>query len=250
MKYNLLKSIYDKNKILFTIIWIVLYCVLFSLGDYLSSLIGIDKIITLPIGLILSFVLFDFLRKYNLTSNYGLKKSNTPASRMLFYIPLGILLIINVWNGFTLNYTILETVLYVLSMFIVGFLEEVIFRGLLFKEMSKDGLVGAIIVSSLTFGIGHIINLFNGSNMDLLSNIMQIIYATSAGFMFVMVYLKTDSIIICILIHGLFNALSAFSISSNDITVEVVISLVITLITLAYGLFILFNLNKNKNDNI
>ena len=135
-------------------------------------------------------------------------------------------------------------------MFIVGFLEEVIFRGLLFKEMSKDGLVGAIIVSSLTFGIGHIINLFNGSNMDLLSNIMQIIYATSAGFMFVMVYLKTDSIIICILIHGLFNALSAFSISSNDITVEVVISLVITLITLAYGLFILFNLNKNKNDNI
>ena len=250
MKYNLLKSIYDKNKILFTIIWIVLYCVLFSLGDYLSSLIGIDKIITLPIGLILSFVLFDFLRKYNLTSNYGLKKSNTPASRMLFYIPLGILLIINVWNGFTLNYTILETVLYVLSMFIVGFLEEVIFRGLLFKEMSKDGLVGAIIVSSLTFGIGHIINLFNGSNMDLLSNIMQIIYATSAGFMFVMVYLKTDSIIICILTHGLFNALSAFSISSNDITVEVVISLVITLITLAYGLFILFNLNKNKNDNI
>lgn len=250
MKYNLLKSIYDKNKILFTIIWIVLYCVLFSLGDYLSSLIGIDKIITLPIGLILSFVLFDFLKKYDLTSNYGLKKSNTPASRMLFYIPLGILLIINVWNGFTLNYTILETVLYVLSMFIVGFLEEVIFRGLLFKEMSKDGLVGAIIVSSLTFGIGHIINLFNGSNMDLLSNIMQIIYATSAGFMFVMVYLKTDSIIICILIHGLFNALSAFSISSNDITVEVVISLVITLITLAYGLFILFNLNKNKNDNI
>lgn len=250
MKYNLLKSIYDKNKILFTIIWIVLYCVLFSLGDYLSSLIGIDKIITLPIGLILSFVLFDFLRKYNLTSNYGLKKSNTPASRMLFYIPLGILLIINVWNGFTLNYTIFETVLYVLSMFIVGFLEEVIFRGLLFKEMSKDGLVGAIIVSSLTFGIGHIINLFNGSNMDLLSNIMQIIYATSAGFMFVMVYLKTDSIIICILTHGLFNALSAFSISYNDITVEVVISLVITLITLAYGLFILFNLNKNKNDNI
>ena len=250
MKYKLLKSIYDKNKILFTIIWIVLYCVLFSLGDYLSSLIGIDKIITLPIGLILSFVLFDFLRKYNLTSNYGLKKSNTPASRMLFYIPLGILLIINVWNGFTLNYTILETVLYVLSMFIVGFLEEVIFRGLLFKEMSKDGSVGAIIVSSLTFGIGHIINLFNGSNMDLLSNIMQIIYATSAGFMFVMVYLKTDSIIICILTHGLFNALSAFSISSNDITVEVVISLVITLITLAYGLFILFNLNKNKNDNI
>ena len=73
MKYKLLKSIYDKNKILFTIIWIVLYCVLFSLGDYLSSLIGIDKIITLPIGLILSFVLFDFLRKYNLTSNYGLK---------------------------------------------------------------------------------------------------------------------------------------------------------------------------------
>ena len=36
-------------------------------------------------------------------------------------------------------------------------------------------------------------------------------YATAAGFMFVMMYMKTDSLIGCIASHGLFNALSVFA---------------------------------------
>lgn len=246
MNYKLLKKLYDKNKILFTVMWIVLYCVLFSVGDYLSSLIKIEKIITLPIGLVLSFVLFDFLAKNKLLNQYGFKKSEASISTMLFYIPLILLLGVNVWKGVSLNYTIYETVLYILSMFFVGFLEETIFRGLLFKEMSRSGLASAIIVSSLTFGMGHIINLFNGSNADLINNILQIIYASAAGFMFVMIYLKSDSLIICILFHGLFNALSVFSIDSNDLTINIIECVIITLISLIYGIYLFVSLKKSK----
>ena len=77
--------------------------------------------------------------------------------------------------------------------------------------MVKDGVKSAIIVSSVTFGIGHIINLINGSGAELLPNILQIIYAIAIGFAFVMIYYKTKSLLYCILTHSLFNAASAFS---------------------------------------
>ena len=57
-----------------------------------------------------------------------------------------------------------EIVFYILTMLNIGFIEEIIFRGFLFKMMEKDNVKTATAVSSITFGIGHIINLCrNGS---------------------------------------------------------------------------------------
>ena len=113
---------------------------------------------------------------------------------MLYYIPLLILLTANLWYGARLNQPPLETVLYVLAMFCVGFLEELIFRGLLFQAMARDGVKSAIIVSSITFGIGHIVNLVNGSGADLLSSLCQVGYAVAFGFLFVMIFYRGKSL--------------------------------------------------------
>ena len=86
-----------------------------------------------------------------------------------------------------------------------------IFRGLLFKAMENDGVKSAIIVSSVTFGIGHIVNLFNGSGAELLENILQVLYAIAIGFMLVMIFYKTKSMIVCIAMHSIFNSLSVFA---------------------------------------
>jgi membrane protease YdiL (CAAX protease family) len=130
---------------------------------------------------------------------------------MLFYIPLLVLLTANLWYGGAMNQSPLETVLFILSMFCVGFLEEVIFRGLLFQAMAKDGVKSAIIVSSLSFGIGHVVNLINGSGADLLPNLLQVMYAVAIGFAFVMIYCRTGSLMPCIIVHSVFNGLSAFA---------------------------------------
>jgi membrane protease YdiL (CAAX protease family) len=130
---------------------------------------------------------------------------------MLYYIPLLLLLTANLWYGVALNQSPLETVLYILAMFCVGFLEELIFRGLLFQAMAEDGVKSAMIVSSVTFGIGHIVNLINGSGAELLPNLLQVMYAMTIGFAFVMIYCKTKSLVICIIIHSVFNGLSAFA---------------------------------------
>ena len=241
---ELLKKIYDKSSLFFTLMWIVIYIIGFSLGDFVSSIIKINKLFTIIIGIIISLILLLFLKKYNLLSTYGLKKSDIHPKYMLFYIPCFIMLILNLYLGVTLNFSPLETIFYILSMFLVGFLEELIFRGLLFNTMKKDSLKVAIIVSSITFGIGHIINLFNGSS-NIILTILQIIYATSAGFMFVMIYYRSNSIIPCIIFHALFNGLSAFTKETSDIFLNILSCILLTIITGGYALYLVL---KKKNE--
>lgn len=207
----MLKKFYEKSEIWFAVAWIIAYVVLASTGDNVSEGLGISKLLTLPILIVLSAVLYFFVRKNSLAEKYGLCRPRLPAARMLFYMPLLVLLTANLWYGAAMNQPPLETVLYILSMFCVGFLEEMIFRGLLFQAMAKDGVKSAILVSSLTFGIGHIVNLFNGSGAQLLPNLLQVMYAVAIGFAFVMIYCKTRSLLPCIVIHSVFNGLSAFA---------------------------------------
>lgn len=206
-----MKKLYEKSEIWFAVAWIIAYCFFLSLGDNLSVGIGMMKMATFPIALILSVVLILFLKRNGLLELYGLCKPKVPAKKMLFYIPVLMMLTVNLWYGVGLYISPIEAVFYVLTMLCVGFLEEVIFRGLLFNAMRKDGVKSAIIVSSLTFGMGHIINLFNGSGAELLPNLLQVVYASAAGFMFVMIYYKTQSLLACIGTHGIFNALSVFA---------------------------------------
>jgi len=205
-----MKKLYEKSEIWFAVAWIIAYCVLLSVGDNISASLGVINVATFPIALLLSVVLFLFLKSNGLLECYGLCKSKVPAAKMLFYFPVLVMLTANLWYGVGIYVSPLEAVCYVLTMLCVGFLEEVIFRGLLFNAMRKDGVKSAIIVSSLTFGMGHIVNLFNGSGAELFPNLLQVVYATAAGFMFVMIYYKTESLIVCIMAHGVFNALSVF----------------------------------------
>lgn len=207
----MLKKLYEKSEIWFAIAWIIAYVVLASVGDNVSEVLGISKIVTLPILIALSAGLYFFVKKNGLAEKYGLCKPQLPAVKMLFYAPLLVLLTANLWYGVRLNQPPLETVLYILSMFCVGFLEEMIFRGLLFQAMAKDSVKSAIIVSSVTFGVGHIVNLINGSGAELLPNLLQVMYAMAVGFAFVMIYCKTKSLLPCIITHSVFNGLSAFA---------------------------------------
>ena len=240
-----MKKLYDKSKIGFAVVWIVAYCVLMSVGDLLSTRIGIDKSVTLAIGIVLSATLLLFLKKNGLLSNYGLCAPKAPARSMLYYLPILVMLSANLWYGVTLNVGVPEAVLYILSMLCVGFLEEMIFRGLLFEAMRKDNVKTAILVSSVTFGIGHIINLINGSGADLLSNLLQVVYATAAGFMFVMMYDRSKSLLVCIAAHGAFNALSVFA---NEVSttpkMQTVSAILLTVITGSYALYLALSMRR------
>jgi membrane protease YdiL (CAAX protease family) len=252
-----MKKLYEKSEIGFAITWIVAYCLLMSFGDAMSATIGLEKSVTLAIGLALSGALLVFLKRNGLGASYGLCRSKAPARAMLYYLPVLLLLSANLWYGVTLNVGTLETVLYILAMFCVGFLEEVIFRGLLYRALRRDNAKVAVIVSSVTFGMGHIINLINGSGAEWIPNLLQVVYATAAGFMFVMMYEKSRSLVGCIAIHGLFNALSVFSDESAvTMPVRIISCLLLTLISGGYAAYLAWSLKKEplsgdgKEENI
>jgi len=90
-----------------------------------------------------------------------------------------------------------------------GLIEEVLFRGLVFfvlmkaAEQSKRGIMSAVIVSSIIFGLAHFPNLFTGANIIFVG--IQIISATNIGLFFAVMYLRTKTLWIPIILHGLFN---------------------------------------------
>ena len=244
----MLKKLYEKSGIWFSVAWIVAYVILASAGDRLSEALGIAKSITLPILLVLSTILYFFVRKNGLAEKYGLCTPRLPAAKMLFYAPLLLLLTANLWYGVRLNQPLTETVLYILSMFCVGFLEEMIFRGFLFQAMAENGVRSAIAVSSITFGIGHIVNLINGSGAELLPNLLQVMYAAAVGFAFVMIYYKTKSLLPCILVHSVFNGLSAFA-NEADMTQQrqIVSGILLAVIAGGYALYLALALKEENS---
>ena len=111
----------------------------------------------------------------------------------------------------------------------------------MFQAMVKDGVKSAIIVSSVTFGIGHIVNLFNGSGAELLPNLLQVIYAIAIGFVFVLIFYRTKTLLPCIIIHGIFNSLSIFS---NEAAItshrQIISGAFLTIVAGVYALYIAY----------
>ena len=76
----MIKKLYEKSEIWFAVAWIIVYVVLASIGDNMSMSIGLMKSVTLPILIVLSVVLYLFVKKNGLSEKYGLCKSSIPAS--------------------------------------------------------------------------------------------------------------------------------------------------------------------------
>ena len=241
-----MKSIYEKSELTFSLLWIIVYIVAMSLGDYFSSLIGIEKIFTTPIVLFFAISILIWIRKSGESKKYGLIKGTFPQKTYLYFIPLIITVSINFWGGVDLQYTAVETILYIASMLCVGFVEEIIFRGFLFKALCKKSLKVAIIVSSLTFGFGHVVNLLSGA--DFVRTLLQIGYATAAGFLFTIIFYKSKSLLPCIITHSLMNATSVFA-RHTDLTMDIITSVILTVILVGYMLWIL-KISRTQDSSV
>ena len=245
-----MRKLYEKNELRFAIAWIVVYCVLQSLANPLNKAIGIGYAASAAFCILQTVVLFTFIRKNDLQQRYGLCRSSVPAGRFLYYVPLLILASGNLWNGVAVNYAPAETACRIVCMLCMGFLEEVIFRGLLFTAIAKNNIRSAVVISSVTFGIGHLINLFNGSGMDLVSNLCQIVFAIAVGFLLVTIFDRGGSLLPCIIVHAAINTLGTFA-NDADLTTEMHLLhlAVLIVITAAYTLILTRTLPKKQREH-
>jgi len=218
----------EKYETLICILVIVFYLLL---NSYCINNFGTTNYLSVICNSLFSISIIIYILRNNLGNYYGLT-TLPKAKDFLYYIPLILIISCNLWNGISINNTVLEIIMYILLMINVGFLEEIIFRGFLFKMMAKDNVNGAIIVTSITFGFGHISNLLNGALF--LETLMQICYALAIGYLFAIILIKGKSLWPCIVTHALFNSLNIFNNGSNGI-MEYVISLVLIIIPILYA---------------
>ena len=117
--------------------------------------------------------------------------------------------------------------------------------------MSLADELSFIIKIPKSFGVGHIVNLFTSSGMDLLFNVCQILSAIAIGFLFVIMFDRGKSLWPCILTHSLFNAFSIFTnMQAINGMVEVVVSAVITFISVIYALILIKALPNIQNNSL
>ena len=237
-----MKKLFLKNELLFAILWIIVYVVGFSNADAVSENIGLEKSVTAAFGLLLSAVLLGFVWKNRLLSHVGLCAFQGNIRKHLYFLPLIAISSVNFVNGVQMNLAPLPSFLAVVSMLWVAFLEEVIFRGLLFKAIAKDNTKIAVIVSSVTFGMGHIVNLFLGE--PLLGTLLQLIYASAIGFLFTILLLTGKSLLPCILSHAFINATSVFA-RSMPVAEDIAVAIVQTILSVGYGIWLL-----KKNETV
>ena len=194
---------------------------------------GYTSIVSLIVNTILSVCLVGIVLSLKKSAYYGFTKVRN-FKKYLYFIPLVVIISVNLWSGFNINHSASEIIFHILTMINIGFIEELIFRGFLFRMMEKNNIKSAITVSALTFGIGHIVNLLNGAEM--IPTLMQICYATAIGYLFVIIFHKSKSLVPCIITHCLVNALSIFNIEN---TLSIYIAPVfLTIIPLAYAIYL------------
>ena len=244
-----MKKLYKKDPMAFALVWIGIYVVLMSLADEFSRKLGCQKLLTAPLCMGLTALCYLWIEKNGLKRVFGLCSFSGNARAYLWFLPLVLLASTNLWRGVGLNMTPAESVLYALSMLFVGFLEEILFRGFLFTALCKTGVRRAMVISSLTFGLGHIVNLFNGSPRA--DTLMQICYAMAVGFLFTVVFYKSGSLWPCILTHSVLNALSTFANRQGQtLAYELGVSGFLCAVSLAYGIYLLRRRREEKTSPV
>lgn len=207
-----MKKLYEKNELWFALLWIFIYC---AVSIPIRGKLG-DESIGMAAGLfVIAAGILVFVKKYHLEEKYGLVKWTGKAGDYLFFIPMFILMTGNLWGGFGIAYDGMAQVFAVVSMLLIGFIEEMVFRGFLFRILlKKDPVSVAVTISAVTFGIGHIVNLLAGqANLE---TVIQVFFAVAWGFIFTMVFYKSGSLWVCIIVHGMVDVFAEFAAHENN----------------------------------
>ena len=129
----------------------------------------------------------------------------------------------------------------------VGFVEEVFFRGLMLNALRARGAWRAAVITALLFGLTHAMNLL--ADKSALDAAAQIFYATSIGFSFAALVLKKGVIWPLVIAHFLidFAGLMQRPGFSFPPGWNVAITLGISIVFTAYGLFVMMRVPETTH---
>jgi len=153
--------------------------------------------------------------------------------------------------------SIQKLVYYSLIMLCIGLFEEILCRGVILNNMlkkwgnTKKGILRVVIISSLIFGLGHVINLIIFPTL-IIRTISQILYASLHGILYASIYLRTKNIWALILLHAVYDWMvlatgllqPVNSTSKAIVDISIVSGLINVLFALPFALYGFFLLRK------
>ena len=209
-------KLYKKSELAFALLWIGLYVVVMNIAlqfcggfDHLESKTVQQMLVPVICILILALLSSLWLIRNGLCGRFGLCAFKADVKAFLYFLPLIVLSCINLKNGLALSASLGVSLLMAVNLAVGGYVEEIIFRGFLFRAMAKDNLRSAIIVSAVTFGAGHIVNVLNTA--DVFGVLLQVGYAIAIGFLYTVIVYKGVSLLPCIASHMFVNFTSVFA---------------------------------------
>lgn len=191
-------------------IWIMMYGIIYSFSERFSKLFGENHILTVFAIMLYIVVLNIFLKKRKRLSVYGICFPKHWRKKDIGWLmPLLSFPFINMYlKG---NQTMLQNSLitFLLMLFTV-FLEELLFRGYLlvylFEKYGIDNKWIGMIISSVLFGMFHIVNLFQGA--DISYTMIQMLCACGIGLCLCVLVAHYKSIFPGVIVHYLINITS------------------------------------------
>ncbi len=203
----------EKKVIFLTIInFIVLTIGMFILTNVVgSSYQDIEHVnTTVFFEIAITVILVLFYRK-NLTGSSFNKVEKLPFKTItstLFSI-LFVTLIFAVVSVFaTAKYAdknMVQLLILIIAMLFVSIAEELMFRGIVLQAfLEKRGKVKVVLLSSVLFGLLHIVNIIGGGTVE--DVFMQIVTASFVGILFACIALEIKNIVPLIIYHWLWNS--------------------------------------------
>lgn len=236
-----MRKLQDTKPIGHALIWIAIYIVAVNIGDLLGEELGFPGFTSFVL-IALSIVLVVYLRVGGRLASYGVRsvQSGTlPA--VLFYLPLLAIAFLEYAKGLAADLDLQIIVYAILLMAAVGFIEELLFRGFLLQALRMRGSLNrAIIISGVTFGLGHIVNLLRGYSLT--DQALQVVAAVLIGIALAYCVALTGSIMPGVAFHVLFNisgTITAHSMLGDSLTVGI-----IAVVMIPYILFLRNRLAK------
>lgn len=134
---------------------------------------------------------------------------------LLFCIPAFLVVVNNMpilsllWGDAYIERPTSYVLLFAAQCLAVGLFEEMAFRGVVFlsllegRRKNKLGAFVSIAITSVVFGVVHLVNLFTGASPAAV--LLQVGYSSLIGAMCSVVLMKTANIWLCVVLHAVYN---------------------------------------------
>lgn len=227
----------EKRPWLFSLLLIVLLIIVQALGVAAAQLKGLPpSTFGIYTEILLAIITIIIVSKMKWWQRIGFHKADNSAS-LLIFLPALALVIGNLTFGIAVTRAP-ALLTFALLAITSGFVEEVIFRGLMLRAFQPRGEWKAVLITAAIFGFTHLMNIFAG--YDPLYAVIQVAYALAIGFCFGAMAIKGGVIWPLVIIHALGNFFAFINGGQIGFQLYIVSVIYIVLFT-GWGLYLMMH---------